>query len=203
MNGLRIPGWVEELALGQGEKRTVAEPRPRPGKRRTRGCGKRVRDRQVAPQQRGPGPCRDVSGREARGHPAALPSAGAAQRARLSALPCAPGACRPDVSAHRPLSATMGAMALPGAGARARGCTAAAKMAQRRRYAEYARGSPRRGPPVSRAALYVHVSGAGAGGQSPRGDWQCREATSFCPGLQTRSGTGRGALARKCPGSET
>ncbi|XP_032178661.1 radical S-adenosyl methionine domain-containing protein 1, mitochondrial isoform X1 [Mustela erminea] len=48
----------------------------------------------------------------------------------------------------------MGAMALPGAGAR--GCRAAAKMAQRRRYAEYARGSPSRGPPVSRAALYVH-----------------------------------------------
>lgn len=30
MNGLRIPGWVEELALGQGEKRTAAQPTTRP-----------------------------------------------------------------------------------------------------------------------------------------------------------------------------
>ncbi|XP_027423436.1 radical S-adenosyl methionine domain-containing protein 1, mitochondrial isoform X1 [Zalophus californianus] len=45
-------------------------------------------------------------------------------------------------------------MALPGT--RARGWAAAAKIAQRRRHAEGARGSSSRAPPSSRAALYVH-----------------------------------------------
>ncbi|XP_043440040.1 radical S-adenosyl methionine domain-containing protein 1, mitochondrial isoform X2 [Prionailurus bengalensis] len=45
-------------------------------------------------------------------------------------------------------------MALPGA--RARGWAAATKMAQRRRHAEGAKGSPSPAPPSSRAALYVH-----------------------------------------------
>ncbi|XP_034496606.1 radical S-adenosyl methionine domain-containing protein 1, mitochondrial isoform X2 [Ailuropoda melanoleuca] len=45
-------------------------------------------------------------------------------------------------------------MALPGT--RARGWAAAAKMAQRRRHAEAARGSPSRASQGSRAALYVH-----------------------------------------------
>ncbi|XP_047689846.1 radical S-adenosyl methionine domain-containing protein 1, mitochondrial isoform X3 [Prionailurus viverrinus] len=97
------------------------------------------------------------SGDAARGHAVPLPPAGAARAARLArlcALPCVPGACLPISPRTRPLPAVAGAMALPGA--RARGWAAATKMAQRRRHAEGAKGSPSPAPPSSRAALYVH-----------------------------------------------
>ncbi|XP_072600711.1 radical S-adenosyl methionine domain-containing protein 1, mitochondrial [Vulpes vulpes] len=90
--------------------------------------------------------------------------AGGAAAAKPRALPAGPGAAgapsfrrggpagrapRAPVRPGRVSAASPGAVALPGA--RARGWAAAARAARRRRRAEGARG-----PPSSRAALYVH-----------------------------------------------
>lgn len=208
MNGLRIPGWVGELALVQGEERTAAQPTaPSPHLERTdRRCGERVRAQQVAPQQRGPGPGRPGRGRGARSRsPSSFRRGGPAGPAPRTTG--RPGACVPDLPAPRPLPAAAGAMALPAA--RARGWAAAVKMAQRRRHAEAPRGSPSRARPGSRAALYVHVSGAraelaGRRGGGPEPTWRLIAQGSHLrlSGPADESGTGRGAMAKKCPGSE-
>lgn len=177
------------------KKARQLSPQPPPGK-----DGQAAAESASAPSRwrrssEAPGPF-GPAGDAARSHAAPLPSAGAAQLARIRALPGAPGACVPDLPAPWPLPAAAGVMALPGT--RARGWAAAAKMAQRRRHAEAARGSPSRASQGSRAALYVHVSGAGAelagrGGGGSESTWRLiAQGSRFClsrPAEEVSDGT--------------